>query len=464
MSFLRRKCRQWLVPAWSPRWATLIHHHVRRTTSLNALRDLSRPTQGLPNSIVPNRKAVQGRDVNALYVSSHHSSIDNRTPLMAALLATPRHKANAIMSGTMKVPSMEADSLYGYTFCKDGGPAGPVSSVEVRQGLWRWQEDACDLIMNAEDLDAARRDRNGSTTIHLAAAAGNQRVVDKLLDAANRLGGEDRVRCLLQAKDGHGRTPADLASAWGWTEMSDFLLSLGGERTIHESTPVEYDPLRLNKDRRINWDSYLAMNRPVIFRSLLPDFVWEGGFKSIPDSLLAQRLTVSQIPYGGVLGHRQESVRLSEYLLRYASADSASQAPLYGFDATLGHKHPLIKYYAEALLTLLGGDKVAYARYPQFGIGPRRAGSQMHTHHAALNLLLCGRKRWLLLPSRYAFWSHEPSVSQWKAWQQLDHVIEIEQLPGDVIYVPEFWGHATLIEEDAPTVAIEFIPSLSVHA
>ncbi|KAF4736073.1 hypothetical protein FOZ63_019505 [Perkinsus olseni] len=267
MSFLRRKCRQWLVPAWSPRWATLIHHHVRRTTSLNALRDLSRPTQGLPNSIVPNRKAVQGRDVNALYVSSHHSSIDNRTPLMAALLATPRHKANAIMSGTMRIPSIEADSLYGYTFYKDGGPAGPVSSKEVRQGLWKWQEDACDLIMNAEDLDAERRDRNGSTTMHLAAAAGNHRVVVKLIDSANRLGGEDRVRRLLEAKDGHGRTPADLAIAWGWTEMSDFLMSLGGERTIHESTPVEYDPLRLNKDRRINWHSNLAMNRPVEIRS-----------------------------------------------------------------------------------------------------------------------------------------------------------------------------------------------------
>ncbi|EER09162.1 hypothetical protein Pmar_PMAR016979 [Perkinsus marinus ATCC 50983] len=94
---------------------------------------------------------------------------------MAALLATPRHKANAIMKGTMRIPPMEVDTLYGYTFRKDGGPAGPVEDdEEVRQGLARWQADACDLVMNVEDLDAERKDRNGCTTMHLAAAAGNR--------------------------------------------------------------------------------------------------------------------------------------------------------------------------------------------------------------------------------------------------------------------------------------------------
>ena len=77
----------------------------------------------------------------------------------------------------------------------------------------------------------------------------------------------------------------------------------------------------------------------------------------------------------------------------------------------------------------------------QFYLGPEGSGAQPHWHSAAWNWLVHGRKKWLLWPP------HEAAYAQRHVTASLDALptpIVCEQRAGDVLVVPELWGHATL--------------------
>jgi len=91
----------------------------------------------------------------------------------------------------------------------------------------------------------------------------------------------------------------------------------------------------------------------------------------------------------------------------------------------------------------------------------------MHMHHAALNGLFQGRKRWFLAPPEEAFWIAEPAAA-WVAGshrlqlQQSGKLLEVTQEAGDLIFVPEGWAHSTLCEDFCVGVGQEFIPHTSL--
>lgn len=75
-------------------------------------------------------------------------------------------------------------------------------------------------------------------------------------------------------------------------------------------------------------------------------------------------------------------------------------------------------------------------------VGPPNAGSPMHSHHRALNILLHGRKRWLLLPPRHTYYSTVPP-GPWRdaledpaTGRAPPPFLECVQTPGDVLYLP----------------------------
>jgi ribosomal protein L16 Arg81 hydroxylase len=89
------------------------------------------------------------------------------------------------------------------------------------------------------------------------------------------------------------------------------------------------------------------------------------------------------------------------------------------------------------------------------------AGSPMHYHMAALNTLVYGRKHWTLLPPRDAVYSATP-VRRWHALggparlrAEGRAVFECVQQPGDLLYVPDHWGHAVLNLQPAVGFAAE---------
>ena len=71
---------------------------------------------------------------------------------------------------------------------------------------------------------------------------------------------------------------------------------------------------------------------------------------------------------------------------------------------------------------------------------------------------MAGRKRWMLYPPNASFYS-ELHPLEWlraKRRHRGHAAIECEQQAGDVLFVPQLWGHGTLNLEESIGVAFPF--------
>ena len=97
----------------------------------------------------------------------------------------------------------------------------------------------------------------------------------------------------------------------------------------------------------------------------------------------------------------------------------------------------------------------------QLAIGGARSGAPLHYHKAALNTLVYGRKAWWLAPPRDAAYSSTPAA-RWAEGGATRYasagrtLLRCEQRAGDVLYLPDFWGHAVLNLQPSVGVATEF--------
>lgn len=99
-------------------------------------------------------------------------------------------------------------------------------------------------------------------------------------------------------------------------------------------------------------------------------------------------------------------------------------------------------------------------RSVQLAVGGAGSGAPAHYHKAAANTLVYGRKKWWLAPPRDALYSNIP-VSSWATQGGPEHaraggervLLECTQLAGDVLYLPDFWGHGS------PTGDLNPLPS-----
>lgn len=118
-----------------------------------------------------------------------------------------------------------------------------------------------------------------------------------------------------------------------------------------------------------------------------------------------------------------------------------------------------------------------------------RQGAPHHYHCDSVNTLVGGRKRWFILPPVHAFYSNKHPVAWIKEhfspseveifldhgteafhhhWNKKtfrtmltnrgisDHMGVCDQEAGDMIYMPAFYGHATLNLEESVGIAYEF--------
>jgi len=135
------------------------------------------------------------------------------------------------------------------------------------------------------------------------------------------------------------------------------------------------------------------------------------------------------------------SSRSVDYLFLGLYAESDAHATL---EAALAAVLPGV--IAESLRS----HHLFYRASMQFALGPAGSGSPPHYHMAAVNTLAYGAKRWTLLPPRDAVYSALPA-REWHAAGgpaglrgEGRTVVECVQRAGDVLYVPDGWGHAVL--------------------
>jgi hypothetical protein len=97
---------------------------------------------------------------------------------------------------------------------------------------------------------------------------------------------------------------------------------------------------------------------------------------------------------------------------------------------------------------------------PHFYLGNRGTGTTVHFHSHSYNVLVHGRKRWVLLPPRHAVYSTK-HIQQWLAAElpmlkQQGRSLECIQEPGDVLYVPRHWGHGVVNLAESVGYAMQF--------
>ena len=94
------------------------------------------------------------------------------------------------------------------------------------------------------------------------------------------------------------------------------------------------------------------------------------------------------------------------------------------------------------------GEWLDSTRTVQLAVGGKGSGAQFHYHKAAVNTLVYGRKRWWISPPRDALYSRVPA-GEWaeegvaRGRREGRVLLQCEQQAGDVLFVPDFWGHAT---------------------
>merc|ERR1712224_1045390 len=98
-------------------------------------------------------------------------------------------------------------------------------------------------------------------------------------------------------------------------------------------------------------------------------------------------------------------------------------------------------------------------------------GAPVHWHNSAVNFLYYGKKRWVVFSPEEAFYSvksslhffHEdlPDIKSgarrvFKATDRQLHPMEFTQEAGDLVLLPDYWGHGTLNIETSVGIAFEF--------
>ena len=98
----------------------------------------------------------------------------------------------------------------------------------------------------------------------------------------------------------------------------------------------------------------------------------------------------------------------------------------------------------------------------QLGLGPPGSGAMPHYHGEAVNILLFGLKLWTIWAPQYASFSgttakdffekrNDKSTSDTFSFPSISFIQE----PGDIVYIPSFYCHATLNLADSFGIAIE---------
>lgn len=104
----------------------------------------------------------------------------------------------------------------------------------------------------------------------------------------------------------------------------------------------------------------------------------------------------------------------------------------------------------------------------QFYVGPAGSGAPIHAHQNAFNVLVHGRKRWYIQPPQQTVYSRKPII-QWLQDNNIAHqrqhgkLLSCEQQAGDIVFVPDDWGHGVINLAESIGFAVEFNFKYAIH-
>jgi hypothetical protein len=171
-------------------------------------------------------------------------------------------------------------------------------------------------------------------------------------------------------------------------------------------------------------------------------------------TFVGEDVVCSKLRYDGHIGGGS-ALSVGSYVAEFANGTTE-----YLFQSLpVGHS---LRGEIESHFPAWAGPSFPDERQVQLAIGPKHSGAPPHYHKAAINTLFYGHKKWYLFPPKDSIYSSTPSA-KWvekgpaESRQAGRTIYECDQRPGEILFIPDFWGHATLNLEPSVAVASEFI-------
>lgn len=242
------------------------------------------------------------------------------------------------------------------------------------------------------------------------------------------------------------------------------------------------------------FDQYLARNTPVLVRGLFDQSTWPAVDQYRRETLYTSHgglsVTVSDIPYAVKFGGSASSTEtLQSYLDQVKEHRMlGGNHPWYVFK---GHPIPnaaeardsLVRYdycptpksMADAFQAVGGKEQGSGSPSSgedqrrklfvnaQWAVGGEGTGAPVHYHNSAWNALVFGAKKWVAYPPHHQIMSNkqildffETDLTAFKD-RLSDSVLPkfCVQTAGDVMIIPESWGHGVLNIQESVAVATE---------
>jgi hypothetical protein len=234
----------------------------------------------------------------------------------------------------------------------------------------------------------------------------------------------------------------------------------------------------------------VSLRKPVVFRGgmkdlHLPRSLWsldnmkrKYGGRAVHVGLIPYLSTfASDMPGYGNTSHLEYKTTMEEYIANFRRAGDGGNyddttVPPYLFTSAFANENPTIYDEAvqgmEFLRNVTGLQAVTEG---QFFVGEAATGAPVHWHNSAVNFLWYGRKRWVLFDPEQAFYSVKSSLTffqndlpdirskERKVFTAAEFELtplEFVQEAGDIMLLPDYWGHGTLNLETTVGIAFEF--------
>ena len=371
-------------------------------------------------------------------------------------------------------------------------------AVEYAENIFGWTPLLHSAALGSADIvnqllvryaDPQSRTVLAHTALHIAAMKGTYDVVPPLVQNGLSPTEVDYFnRTALSVACLHGWTAKDMANALSMKLPSDCptaviysppprLSPQGGWMASGVALPPElmkercdFDVMKVPDTQTFVFD-YMSLQRPVLIRNATNSHVMKKLFTMWQHNKFEQefgdlKFNEVEVPYAEAFGYSSTTKttakafvsKMKQYNEQHKQLDSFEYASpsTYIFE-TIPSTSPLLKEFElpEVLnpnLTHIEPTKI------QFYIGPPMSGAPMHFHRNAWNVLFYGQKRWFLYPPDRAFYSKVHVWDWWKkSYRKNPDAMECVQYPGDLVYVPDMWGHAVINVRESIGLASEFV-------
>ena len=226
-----------------------------------------------------------------------------------------------------------------------------------------------------------------------------------------------------------------------------------------EKHDCDFDVVDGDLPAEIFYRDYFATGRPVVLRGQAPPAElamfsksrWEKSEKFHPD----EKFQVGPTAYPALTDQEYCSEEMSINDLENGEVcEEAPEKPMvHAFHPRRSDFNELYPNYNGDVLDSMGGFRAIREWFGlvesasdvvwQVFFGGDGSGATYHWHEAAFNILYVGIKEWKIAPPLYR---GTTGMTAQKVAKSLDDKVALTciQQPGDMIYIPNFWGHSTI--------------------